>query len=631
MQLKSKIKEVFSDELLKLFASVCDTRRIDSAHKKMKLIQQLLKKYEIPYQPLGGATNRIALMINGYTFKFALDRQGYKDNLMEYALSEELQPYVTKTYETSGYIIVAECIRMMTLEEWHLRAGDIKKVLEMLAQDYLLGDVGYIKKNFTNWGVRDDGSVVILDYAYCHRATENLFTCEVCGSGVLRYDSTYTFLKCSNATVCTAKYEYTERKLIQGDEVDWGMIDEVKEESIIIPKGKKSVEVTDNDGILVDGNIKIINTLDEYYEYLRRNQKMGINFDEEKVLSLTIEQMKTKDPKRKAEIEKELDVLVSVEPDDEDVTERVDMDAINLELYGEEEEQEGYNNEDYDVCDADYAEDFSSLVKQVSKASHKTNVPVQVPDEEEDVEGVEVQFSEPKLKPHANVLIEEDETEELEGVSVVGGKVQKEEKKECHCRKDVTVDEAIRVLTAEGYSVSSPEHDTDDCDDAEEETPIMTFDEVVKLMEPLGFKLITPEISAAVIDRCPNTETFDEAFRQILEYYDKMQEQDKQLQNALIGTVTKEEFKDAFISMGTNPEIEELPTVPKEIKEKEEKLSMKHYDPEEKVYREAINPNDDKVGEVTGNEADEEVVEQSADTDVDYKGITLNGEPVGVE
>ena len=486
MQLKSKIKEVFSDELLKLFASVCDTRRIDSAHKKMKLIQQLLKKYEIPYQPLGGATNRIALMINGYTFKFALDRQGYKDNLMEYALSEELQPYVTKTYETSGYIIVAECIRMMTLEEWHLRAGDIKKVLEMLAQDYLLGDVGYIKKNFTNWGVRDDGSVVILDYAYCHRATENLFTCEVCGSGVLRYDSTYTFLKCSNATVCTAKYEYTERKLIQGDEVDWSMIDEVKEESIIIPKGKKSVEVTDNDGILVDGNIKIINTLDEYYEYLRRNQRMGINFDEQKVLSLTIEQMKTKDPKRKAEIEKELDALVSVEPDDEDIVEKVDMDAINLELFGEEEEQEeGYNNTDYDVCDADYAEDFSSLVKQVSKASHKTNVPIQVPDEEEDVDGVEVQFSEPKLKPHTNVLIEEDETEELEGISVVGGKVQKDEEKkecECHCRKDITIDEAIRFLAAEGYKVEP--------DTVEEEKEERLLTEAKELLAVKGYLIV---------------------------------------------------------------------------------------------------------------------------------------------
>ena len=249
MILRSKIKGLFSEEVIKLLASICDTRRIDSAHKKMELIQQLLKKHEIMFYTLGGATNRIALMIGGYTVKFALDRQGYKDNLMEYALSKELQPYVTKTYETNGYIVVAECVKLMTIEEWHLRKFDILKVLETLSQDYLLGDVGYIKKNFTNWGIRDDGSVVILDYAYCHRATENLFTCDVCGSGILRYDSTFSFLKCNNATVCTAKYDYTERKLIQGNDVDWEMIDDMKAESLMVPVGSTTIEVVDRDGI----------------------------------------------------------------------------------------------------------------------------------------------------------------------------------------------------------------------------------------------------------------------------------------------------------------------------------------------------------------------------------------------
>ena len=362
---------------------------------------------------------------------------------------------------------------------------------------------------------------------------------------------------------------------------------------------------------------------------------MGINFDEQKVLSLTIEQMKTKDPKRKEEIEKELDALVSVEPDDEDIIEKVDMDAINLELYGEEEEQEeGYNNTDYDVCDADYAEDFSSLVKQVSKASHKTNVPIQVPDEEEDVDGVEVQFSEPKLKPHANVLIEEDETEELEGISVVGGKAQKEEEKkecECHCRKDVTVEEAIRVLTAEGYTVFKPGDSDEDTEDVEEEEhPVITFEEVVKFLEPLGYKLITPEVNASVMYRCPEAETFYEALGQIFEYYDNRIGEDKELRNALIGSVTTEEFKEAFVSMGTTPEVEELPEIPEDVKE-EEKLSMKHYDPQEKVYREAVNPNNEpeEVEEVeTVEDGTEEI---SVDDDVNFIGITINGEPVRVD
>ena len=145
-------------------------------HQKMILVQQILKRYGIKFRMLGGATNRLTLMIDGYALKFAIDRQGYKDNLMEYSLSPELQPYVTKSYETSGYIQVQELVEVMTKELFQVHRQGIYKILDTLCQDYLLGDVGYLEKNRTNWGLRN-GQPIILDYAYCHRATENLFTC----------------------------------------------------------------------------------------------------------------------------------------------------------------------------------------------------------------------------------------------------------------------------------------------------------------------------------------------------------------------------------------------------------------------------------------------------------------------
>ena len=183
----SKIKSMFPDELLVLLGAVCDTRRIDSIHEKMKIVMQLMKKYHIYYNSLGGATNRVVLFIDGYAVKIAIDRQGYKDNLMEYGLTRELQPYVTKTFETNGYVLVAECVKTMTKEEFKARNYDIKQILQTMASDYLMGDVGYINKNSTNWGIRDNGEIVILDYAYIHRATEHLFRCDECGCGVLRY------------------------------------------------------------------------------------------------------------------------------------------------------------------------------------------------------------------------------------------------------------------------------------------------------------------------------------------------------------------------------------------------------------------------------------------------------------
>ena len=75
---------MFSPDLLKLIASIADTRQIDSNQRKMKMLQQLLVTHGIQFEVLGGATNRIALLIDTYAVKFAMDQEGYHDNFMEY-------------------------------------------------------------------------------------------------------------------------------------------------------------------------------------------------------------------------------------------------------------------------------------------------------------------------------------------------------------------------------------------------------------------------------------------------------------------------------------------------------------------------------------------------------------------
>lgn len=283
MKLQSKIRSIFSNELLNLIASICDTKRIDSLQEKMKVLRDLLYTYDVKFEVLGGATNRIALFIDGYAIKFAMDNQGYRDNLIEYSICEELQPYVTKAYETNGYILIAECVRLLSESDFVARKQDMLNLLMNLADEYLLGDVGYIKKNITNWGVRDDGTLVILDYAYCHRATEKLFTCPVCGEGVLTYDHVFSKLMCTNKAVCGATFSYNQRKSEQGDQVDLDMIEEQKKNSLILSETQTFAEVEEsNKGRLISRNgqkIILVNDDLTYQKAMEVNKMISKQFD----------------------------------------------------------------------------------------------------------------------------------------------------------------------------------------------------------------------------------------------------------------------------------------------------------------------------------------------------------------
>ena len=383
MRIKSKIKQLFCDELLNLCAVTCDTMRINSSQHKMLIIQQLLKKYNIPFSVLGGATNRIALYIDRYAVKFAVDHQGYVDNLVEYSISRELQPYVTKSYETNGYILVAESVKTMSLDDFKMRRTDIETILSNLAQDYLLGDVGIINRNYTNWGIRDNGEVVILDYAYIHRGTEKLFTCEVCGCGILRYDSTFTKLKCSNPH-CNAEFTYTQRKAVQGDQIDLDMIEECKSDSIKLERGVSEKELFENEDGTYSGKRKIT-TFNEYLTYLKEvNNMMNSNFDASKVTELLTKLSMTKNDDEKKAIRQELDQLANEyasEEEDVDIDYESVFDGIDMSEDSEDKEEEVVGD---DVPDSYYAMSTTELLDYINTHNHDNDTEVQ--SEQESVE-----------------------------------------------------------------------------------------------------------------------------------------------------------------------------------------------------------------------------------------------------
>ena len=196
---RSRIKEIFDDEMLKsmfLIQKKYTTKRIIKGVKetvdytpKLKgedmtniLTHYLKTKHpEATFSFPGSGTNRMAILINGYIYKIALDNDGFMDNLNEFIISKEAQPYVTKTYETNGLIAVAEYVTLISYDEFQKYRNKILDILDDIGREYLIGDMGFTKKNFCNWGYRTCPSdLVILDYGHMHRVSPEKLICREC-------------------------------------------------------------------------------------------------------------------------------------------------------------------------------------------------------------------------------------------------------------------------------------------------------------------------------------------------------------------------------------------------------------------------------------------------------------------
>lgn len=213
MKYISRIHQFFPKELLIKLNNICDDVLISDNNTKVDKMVQLFDEYNLPYSELGPGTNRFAIMIDGYVFKIAMDRDGVRDNLAEFSMATELQPFVTKIYECNGLIVVAEYVTVISKEEFQRSKEELNQILVHLSQGYLLGDVGTITKNFMNWGYRPDGTLVILDFAYIYRVVGEEMLCDnilndgnVCGA-MLEYDENYNKLICPR---CRRKYIFHE-------------------------------------------------------------------------------------------------------------------------------------------------------------------------------------------------------------------------------------------------------------------------------------------------------------------------------------------------------------------------------------------------------------------------------------
>lgn len=245
--IKSRIHECLPRELLIELNGICYDVTIADNNTKVDMMVSVLDKYDIDYTELGPGTNRFAILLDGFVFKIAMDRYGIKDNWSEFAIAKELQPYVTKTYECNGLIVVAEYVTVISKEEFIAKKDKIRQILSYLAQGYVMGDVGSIAKNFMNWGYRDDGQLTILDFAYIYKIKGDEMICgglnsdgELCDE-FLEYDENFYKLICPK---CRKSYTFYDiRKRIDPEH-------EQKE----IDMSKQLAYQTQNAELIIDSN-----------------------------------------------------------------------------------------------------------------------------------------------------------------------------------------------------------------------------------------------------------------------------------------------------------------------------------------------------------------------------------------
>lgn len=255
MAIKSRIHQFLSEDCMKELNKIKKDVLISDNNKKVDLFCAILDKYEIPYTELGSGTNRHAIMMDNYVFKIAMDKDGEKDNWMEFSLTQELQPFVVKCYECNGLILVTEYVNLVTRDEFMAHKEEMRLILSYIAQSYLLGDVGTIAKNFTNWGYRDSGEWVILDFAYLYRIRGEEMKCghvnkagETCET-FLEYDYDYSSLRCPR---CGHKYIFNEIRGRISKEFEEEEVEFVKNMAYVVTKpvtefGKEGNKDEDDD------------------------------------------------------------------------------------------------------------------------------------------------------------------------------------------------------------------------------------------------------------------------------------------------------------------------------------------------------------------------------------------------
>ena len=215
---RSLIKKYFPDDLIVQLGALTQAHDVDNNTKTLDVIE-LLNQYHVPFSPLGNGTNRYGILIDGYAVKIALDRAGVIDNQREYKYSEKLYPYVIKVFECNKLIAVTEYVTIFEQQDYIDNQAKMREILHDITENFLAGDIGVSSINYVNWGMRPDGSITILDFAYIYDLSYRGFLCTCEDEGVLQYDNDYNYLVCP---FCRRKWTFADirKRISRKDELE---------------------------------------------------------------------------------------------------------------------------------------------------------------------------------------------------------------------------------------------------------------------------------------------------------------------------------------------------------------------------------------------------------------------------
>ena len=188
----SRLKRLFPDPIIRKLCHVIYDAPYDN-NEKADVIMGIIRKTGAVF--LGAGTNRLAVLIDGFVFKIAFDCYGVRDNWTEFHMSPELEDYVTCTYECNGVVLSADYVTPMTQEQFIASRPQIAELLKRLSKNYMFCDMSLNVKNTVNFGYRDDGTSVVLDYGYIYRKDPMIMFCKICGHEIV-WNSDYSLLKC---------------------------------------------------------------------------------------------------------------------------------------------------------------------------------------------------------------------------------------------------------------------------------------------------------------------------------------------------------------------------------------------------------------------------------------------------
>lgn len=244
IRLVSRLKSTFDTDLLVDLETVSMDYSLDN-NTKINIMTNMMLNAGVKISPLGGGTNRYGFLCGEYCFKIALDVDGKTDNKREFMYSKQLQPYVIKCYEIykNGFIAVFEYVSVFSSVDYGLKRSEMRAILNVISESFLIGDMGVGPKNYANWGYRltGDRDIVILDFAYIYNLAVSVFRCK-CGTILVYNDDDYNYLKCPKAD-CGKVYSFWDVRKRVPKEMEQKEIGDITEKGYVISSPEEIVKI----------------------------------------------------------------------------------------------------------------------------------------------------------------------------------------------------------------------------------------------------------------------------------------------------------------------------------------------------------------------------------------------------